>query len=185
MNIKGFKIKETPTLTDPILIAGFDGWGNAMNVSAGMAAYLVNKFDARLFANITPDVFYQFDENRPIIHVEKGILKSVSHPGGAFYTARPEGSARDLVILEADEPSLKWFQFTDSLFSMCENLGVKTIITLGSLHDRVLHTDRVLSGMVSDDGLLEKLQRNKIHLGDYQGPGSIHSLLQSEGPERG
>ncbi len=185
MNINGFKIKETPTLTDPILIAGFDGWGNAMNASAGMVAYLIDKWEARLIASIIPDAFYRFDENRPIVDVEKGILKSVSHPGGAFYTARPDQSARDIVILEADEPSIGWFQFADAVFSLCEMLGVKTIITLGSMHDRVLHTDRIISGIVSDDFLLDKLKQENVHLSSYQGPGAIHTMLQSEGPERG
>lgn len=185
MNINGLKIKKTPALTDPILIAGFDGWGNAMNVSAGMAAYLIDKYEASPFASIVPDDFYRFDESRPIVEIESGILKSVTPPGGAFYTARPDPSGRDIVILEADEPNLGWFRFTDAVFSLCEMLGVKTIITLGSMHDRVLHTDRIISGVVSDNFLLARLERENVHLSDYQGPGAIHTLLQSEGPGRG
>ena len=46
-------IKKLPNLVDPVLIAGFDGWGNALNVSNGMAAYLVRELNARHFAAMT------------------------------------------------------------------------------------------------------------------------------------
>ena len=39
MNEPGIEIKETLALKNPLLIAGFEGWGNALNVSGGMAEY--------------------------------------------------------------------------------------------------------------------------------------------------
>jgi hypothetical protein len=38
---KGIQIKELPQLRKPLLIAGFDGWTNALNVGNGMVAYLI------------------------------------------------------------------------------------------------------------------------------------------------
>ena len=65
MSDTGIHITELPELNNPILIAGFDGWGNALNVSEGMATYLIGKLNARKFARLNPDVFYRFDESLP------------------------------------------------------------------------------------------------------------------------
>ena len=65
METQGIQVTERPELHAPLLIAGFDGWGNALDVSKGMAAYLIRKLDARPFARINPDIFYRYDKNRP------------------------------------------------------------------------------------------------------------------------
>ena len=53
-------------------------------------------------------------------------------------------------ILNADEPNLRWFGFVDELLNLCSRLHIETIITLGSMYDHVLHTDRILSGTASN-----------------------------------
>ena len=108
MNESGFKIDEFPELKNPLLIAGFDGWGNALKISSGMAAYLIRKFKALPFAKLNPDAFYRYDEMRPLVNIEEGVFKSLSPPGGAFYVIRADSAGRDLVILKADEPNLRW-----------------------------------------------------------------------------
>ena len=52
---QGVHIEEVPELERPILIAGFSGWGNALDVSKGMTNYLINKLKAKYFARINPD----------------------------------------------------------------------------------------------------------------------------------
>ena len=185
MKKQGIHIEELPDLKEPILIAGFDGWGNALDVSKGMATYLIRKLKARSFARIDPDTFYSYDTDRPMVNIEAGTLKSLSPPGGSFYAARTGSGGNDLVILEADEPSLRWFHFVDELFSLCGNLGVETIITLGSMYDNVLHTDRIISGITSNKDYFSKLRQKDVIPVSYHGPGAIHSIIQSEGEKRG
>jgi proteasome assembly chaperone (PAC2) family protein len=95
-----------------------------------------------------------------------------------------EGSG-DVVILRADEPNLRWFQFVDELFDLCEKLGIETLITLGSMYDNVLHTDRVISGLSSTEIISQKLKEKNVSTVSYQGPSAIHSLINSEGRKRG
>jgi len=185
METQGIQVTERPDLHAPLLIAGFDGWGNALDVSKGMAAYLIRKLDARPFARINPDIFYRYDENRPEVNIEAGTLKSLSPPGGSFYAARTGSSAGDLVILEADEPNLQWFRFAQDLLSLCKQLGVATIITLGSMYDNVVHTDRIVSGISSDETVFAGLKQKNVTPVYYQGPSAIHSTLQAEGVKRG
>ncbi len=185
MGEQGIHIKKIVELDQPLLIAGFNGWGNALNVSKGMASYLVRCLNAEMFAMINPDHFYRYDENRPRVKIEDGLLKEFSTPGGTFYAAKTGLGERDLVILIADEPNLRWFHFIDELFSLCEQQGIKTIITLGSMYDNVLHSDRIISGIVSDPGLFSRLKEKNVIPINYQGPSAIHSIIQSKGPQRG
>ena len=178
-------LKETPQLNKPIFIAGFSGWGNALNVSQGMVSYLIRTLNAKLFAKINPDYFYRYDEARPIVSIEDGLLKGLSTAEGSFYAAQTDSNERDLVILNANEPHLRWFQFVDELLMLCEKLGVDTVITLGSMYDNVLPSDRIVSGVASHEIVQSKLKDMNVNPIFYQGPSAIHSVIQSEGQERG
>lgn len=185
MGNQGIDIKKLPKLEKPLLIAGFEGWGNALKISSGMAAYLIRKLNAEQFATLNPDRFYRYDEARPVVKIEEGILEQVTPPGGSFYASRTGPEQNDVVILKADEPSLKWYQFIDDMFLLSRELGVETIITLGSMYDNVLHTDRVISGIASTPELVAYLSERNINSISYQGPSAIHSIIQLEGPKNG
>ena len=185
MSDTGIHITKLPELNHPVLIAGFDGWGNALNVSKGMATYLIGKLNGRKFARLIPDVFYRFDELRPLVNIVDGHLKSLSPPGGSFYAVKTADGVSDLVIFKADEPNLRWFQFVNDLFVLCKKLDVETLITLGSMYDNVLHTDRIISGLSSNEIISQQLKEKNISTVSYQGPSAIHTLINSEGAKRG
>jgi proteasome assembly chaperone (PAC2) family protein len=167
------------------MVAGFDGWGNALSISSGMATYLIRKLNAEKFAKINPDTFFRYDEARPIVKIENGMLKSLVPPGGSFYAAQITGAKHDIVILKTDEPTLRWTQFVDELFAFCKQLDIRTIITLGSMYDNVLHTDRVISGLASTDSLISLLEEKNVDSINYHGPSAIHSIIQAQGPKAG
>ncbi|UCG08903.1 MAG: PAC2 family protein [Desulfobacterales bacterium] len=167
------------------MIAGFDGWGNALKISSGMATYLIRKLNAKQFAKINPDTFFRYDEARPIVRIEDGMLKSLAPPGGSFYAVQIAGGKNDIVILKTDEPNLRWHQFVEEMLALCRELGVRTIITLGSMYDNVLHTDRVISGLASTDSLVSMLKEKNVNSISYHGPSAIHSIIQAEGPKAG
>ncbi|MGB5747289.1 MAG: PAC2 family protein [Desulfobacterales bacterium] len=185
MNDPGIHIKELPQLEKPLLIAGFDGWGNALNISNGMASYFISHFKAQSFADLNPDIFYRYDEQRPRVLIEDGLLKTFTSPGGSFYSAVTDKDQSDIVILSADEPNLCWSHFVDLLFSLCRKLDVGTVVTLGSMYDNVLHTDRTISGVASTREMLSQLQKHNVNAISYKGPSAIHSIIQSEGTKRG
>jgi proteasome assembly chaperone (PAC2) family protein len=181
----GFNISELPELKTTILIAGFGGWGNALDISRGMADYLVRKFEARQFVDIDPDVYFRYDVLRPEVDIKDGELVRFDPPGGSIYATRLDNSPNDLVVLEADEPNLQWNHFAKELFSLCRKLGVKTVITLGSMYDNVLHSDRIISGIASYEDALTILKQKGVIPVSYHGPSAIHSTLQFEGAKQG
>ncbi len=185
MSDHGIHIKELPKLKNPLLIAGFDGWGNALNISKGMVNYLIRRMKAMHFADLDPDTFYRYDDQRPQVSIVGGILKSFRSPGGSFYSVKTDAGQSDLVILKAAEPNMRWFQLADQLFSICQKLGISSIITLGSMYDNVLHTDRIVSGVASTEELVSRLAESNINPIDYQGPSAIHTIIHSEGSKRG
>ena len=156
------EIDNLPELNDPLFIAGFDGWGNALDVSSGMVDYLIRKLNVQFFGKLNPDLFYRFDENRPTVSIENGLLKKISPPGGFFYATRPGFMERDIIILKAAEPSIRWFHFVDTILSLCQRTGVKTIISLGSMYDNVLHTETIISALASSEELLTRLKEKKV-----------------------
>lgn len=184
MSNEALYMEKIPQLKAPLLIAGFEGWGNALDVANTMTDYLIRKLNAEYFAAIDSDMFYRYDEIRPHSDVHEGELKDFMPPGGAFYAARPGPGQRDLIILKANEPHLQWLRFADTVFRLCEELGVKTVITVGSMYDNVLHSDRIISGMASDAEFLSRIREENIGLLSYEGPGAIHAMLQSEGERR-
>jgi len=185
MNTAGIHIQEMPQLNKPVLIAGFDGWGNALNISNGMAAYLVRRLEAKKFADLDPDTFYRYDEQRPVVDIVEGKLNTLKPPRGSFYAFETDKDQSDLVILKANEPNLQWFKFVELLFFICQKLQVRKIFTLGSMYDNVLHTDRILSGVASSPEMLAELNQKGINPISYQGPTAIHSIIQFEGTKKG
>lgn len=185
MSPEGIIVDKLPKLKKPILIAGFDGWGNAMNISTGMISYLVRRFRAKTFARLNPDIFYRYDENRPHVHIDEGKLISIFPPGGSLYAAQNISETRDLVLLSADEPNLCWYRFANDLFGLCGRLGVDTMIFLGSLYDNVLHSDTIVSASITSEEILQRSKEISLAMASYQGPGAIQSLLLAESREKG
>lgn len=178
-------IEQTPEVTHPVVIIGFEGWANGGNLAVGMIDYLIKELGATRFAKIDPNNFYRFDDARPIVKVEGGYLKEVLPPEAAFYSAQDKETGVDLVLFKANEPHLRWFSFVEVVLSLCKQLGVKLIISLGGLQDSVVHTDAIISGFASSEQLLERLKQVQVNLAEYEGPGAIHSLIFQQGKGMG
>ncbi len=181
----GLHIGKLPQLEAPVFIAGFDGWGNALNISNGMLAFLIRQLRAEKFATLDPDTFYRYDEQRPVVDIADGKLNDLTAPGGSFFAVRTDANQSDLVLLKANEPHLQWYKFADLIVSICRKLDVRTVISLGSMYDNVLHTDRIVSGITSSPDRQPQWRHLGINMVSYQGPSAIHSIIHSEGVKEG
>jgi len=69
---------------------------------------------------------------------------------------------------------------------LCHRFGVRTFITLGGLHDEVLHNETKISaaGASMDDVQRLRQLREPVELIDYVGPSAIHSLFLAKAQEQ-
>lgn len=177
--------KQLPVLQNPLFIAGFEGWGNALDVSKGTVDYLIRKLEAKPVAQLNPDFFYHFDENRPLVNIKEGILLNLLPPGGTFYATQGTSGSRDLLIFQGLEPSLSWRYFAKTLLDLCHRVGAKTLVSLGGMYDSVLHTDFAVSVLASDNEILEEFKEKGALTINYAGPSAIHSTIMMEALEKG
>lgn len=174
-----------PELHNPLFIAGFDGWGNALDVSKGTVDYLIRKLEAKPFAQLNPDFFYHFNDNRPLVNIREGILSDLSPPGGSFYSTQGSSGPRDLILFRGAEPGLSWHYFAERLLFLCHKLGARTLVCLGGMYDNVLHTDFAVSVSASDHKILEEFNKKGALTTSYSGPSAIHSTIMMEAQKRG
>jgi proteasome assembly chaperone (PAC2) family protein len=177
--------QERPTsLRDPVLVAAFRGWNDAAAAASSTLSFVAGRLDARPIAVIDPDDFYDFQATRPQI--------DLSTPGEAHLIRWPEvelsavsapGLARDLVLVAGAEPSMRWRAFCGLLLDAARDMGVKLVVTLGSLLADVPHTRPVrLTGMASDPELIAGLGMRQP---SYRGPTGIVGVLHEAAMERG
>ncbi len=168
-----------PTLRDPALVAGFGGWPNAGEVSTWVVTYLIKTLGGAKCAEIRPEPFFDLIQQRPVVAVEGGRIRSVQFPSSAFYAASaPQSAARDLVFFVGQEPHLQWPRFVELFMDVARRLGVTEILTVGGLYDNIPHTvEPRVSGLTNQENKLERFPELKIRPADYEGPMSIHTHL--------
>jgi proteasome assembly chaperone (PAC2) family protein len=157
------KYLSEPQLNNPVLLAGFGGWGNAGEVATSTIDYLVEHLKAEKLATLESDNFHLFSVNRPLVTIVNGHLKRIALPRSSF----------------GPEPQTCWQQYVEVFMQLCQRFQVKTFITLGGLHDEVLHNEEKISaagGSMDDVQLLRALGK-PVQLIDYVGPSAIHSLF--------
>lgn len=177
MKYETFQLETLPTLKAPMFIVGFRGWGNALDVSAGMAVYLVETLEGVSIGRLDPDRCYRYDESRPVVRIEDGAMRSITPPEGIFYTVETATDENDLLILIADEPSLNWHRFSRELVDFALQLAAPAVISIGSMFDHVLHADRIISAVSTGRDFEAIFSRHEVIPINYHGPSAIHTII--------
>jgi len=185
MQLNPLTFHEPPGLRRPDLVTAFAGWSDAAQAATGTVAYLVKRLNAKRFAEIEAEEFYDFSTIRPTVTVDRGLITSLKLPRSSFFYWQNQAGDHDLVLLHGIEPQLHWQRFVDLILDLAGQLEVHRIYALGGLYDRTPHTrEPRISGLVNESGLLDVLERNGIEPIVYQGPSSLHGLLMTECVQR-
>lgn len=179
------KYLSEPSLHEPALVAGFGGWGNAGEVATSTVDFLVKSLEAQQLASLESDVFFLFSVNRPLVTIAHGHLKSLDLPRSRFYFST-NSLGRDLILFFGPEPQLCWHQYVEAFMQLCHRFGVRTFITLGGLHDEVLHNETKISAAGASMDEVQRLRELKepVELIEYVGPSAIHSLFLAKALEQ-
>jgi len=175
---------EKPTLHKPYLIIGFEGWPNAAEVSSFALQHLIDSLEAKKFASIPTENFYQISSLRPMAVIKEGRLIELKSPGNHFYYVKNPLS-RDLILFYGVEPHLRWNVFADLLLDLAERFHVMQIFTIGGTYDYIPHTyPPMVSALFNHEELREKVIQAGLGLTEYSGPISIHTFILEAAKKR-
>jgi predicted ATP-grasp superfamily ATP-dependent carboligase len=168
-------VSSRPALEHPIMIAAFRGWNDGGQGASLATGYLAKLWNAKRFAEIEPENFFDFQATRPHVSLEEGLTRRIDWPSTVFYHGRPAGLDRDVVLLLGIEPNLRWRTFTQLIVDFLQELRVELMISLGSLLADVPHTRPCpVTGSASDPELVERLG---LSASRYEGPTGIVGVL--------
>src|SRR5271166_3048205 len=164
-------------LRAPAMVCAFKGWNDAGDAASSAVAFLAGALDARPFARLDPEEFYDFQANRPCIRFGEHELREIVWPTVEISEAPAPRAPRDLVLVQGVEPSMRWSTLSANLVDLAEALGVQVVVTLGALLGDVPHTRPVaMTGHASDGSLLARLG---IQASSYEGPTGIVGVLHA------
>jgi proteasome assembly chaperone (PAC2) family protein len=176
---------EKPDLHKPILIIGFEGWPNAADVSSSVLQYLIEKSNAKKFASIPNEGFYQLSSSRPEAVIKEGRLMELKFLGNHFYYSH-QSFSKDLIFFYGVEPHLRWSLFVDLLLGLAEAFGVTQIFTIGGTYDYIPHTrPPTVSALFNHEDLRGTVIQAGLGLTNYTGPISIHTFILEASKKKG
>jgi proteasome assembly chaperone (PAC2) family protein len=164
-------------LRAPAMVCAFQGWNDAGDAASSAVSFLASSLQARRFARIDSEEFYDFQTNRPSVQFNDENEREIVWPAVEVLEATAPRAPRDLVLVQGVEPSLRWRSFTGHIVELAEALGVQVVVSLGALLGDVPHTRPVsMSGHATDPALMERLG---MQGSTYEGPTGIVGVLHA------
>jgi hypothetical protein len=174
-----------PQLRGPTVIASFQGWNDAGDAASTATAFIARAWSATPFAEIDPEEFLDFTDNRPEVRIVEGETREVMWPATVFSTCSPPGGSApfDAVLVRGYEPQLRWRTYCKLVLDVVKTIGATQVITVGALLAEVAHTHPVpVVATATNRRLLEQHGFSKSR---YEGPtgivGVLHAALADAG----
>jgi predicted ATP-grasp superfamily ATP-dependent carboligase len=164
-------------LRAPAMVCAFQGWNDAGDAASSAVSFLAASLDARRFARLDSEEFYDFQANRPCVRFGEEERREITWPSVEIFEAPAPRAPRDLVLVQGVEPSMRWRGFSSHIVDLAEALGVQVVVSLGALLGDVPHTRPVaMTGHASDPALMERVG---IQPSNYEGPTGIVGVLHA------
>src|SRR5262245_48490765 len=173
----GLTLERRPELRSPALIVAFAGWGDAGEAASAAVRWLIRRLPAQRMGFIDAEHYQNFTSTRPTVRFVGGERR-VSWPGhDIFYHTDPE-KPRDLALLIAREPELRWRTYCETVLHLAREIDADTLITLGAFLGDTPHSRPVpLTGFATTPELKERLDEMRVGGSAYEGATSITTVL--------
>jgi len=178
---EGLVWEQRPDLRDPLLVAAFEGWNDAGDAASAAAEWLVQRSQAERFASVDSDAHVDYQSRRPRVELVNGVARSIAWPTHDYYAG--SFAERDLVVLRAVEPNIRWREYCETVMSVAATMQCSMVVTFGALLGDVPHTRRVrVTGTATDPALVGRLG---LVPSRYEGPTGIVGVLHDACREAG
>lgn len=167
----------------PTLVIAFKGWNDAGSAASAALNYLAQEGERKLVAEIDPEGFYDFQSHRPRIVVADGDLRQIEWPRNAFHEVSVMGLPSGAILMEGEEPSMRWGTFCDAIVHIAHECAVENVVMLGALLADVPHTRPSTINCISTDP--EIVDGLGFREANYEGPTGITGVVQNAFAEAG
>ncbi len=165
------------------MIAGFNQWANAGNVSSGIPEYLIQNLAARRLGYIGKGDFYLFQLPgshymfRPSVRYVEGFEEDYQmKPVNDFYYA--EVGAKALVIFIGTEPNQHEDVYTNTLLDAAVDLRVQRIImTSGVGFEVPFNKERLIGCIYSLKKMMQELNDYAVAFSNYDRNATIGMVI--------
>lgn len=167
---------DLPALTDPVMIAAFEGWNDAGEAASAAIEHLREVWSAEPLTELDSEEYYDYQVTRPLISLDAAGVRQLQWPTTRLYVARAPLSPRDVVLVQGIEPNMKWQQFSREILGLAAELNISLFVTLAALLSDNPHSRPVpVTGSCTDPALREELG---MEPSTYEGPTGIVGVLQ-------
>lgn len=159
------------------MVAAFEGWNDAGDAASAAVEHLSLAWDGVEFADFDPEHFYDFQVNRPTIDIVDGVARDFIWPTTRLIACPLPHAARDVLLVQGIEPSIKWRAYCRELIRIALDTDVSLIVTVGALLADVAHTTPIrITGSAHDGPTAERLG---LADSTFHGPSGITGALQA------
>ncbi len=167
---------DVPELRAPVMLVALRGWFDVGSTATAAVEFLVEQRLGVTVAEVDPDPFYDFTQERPMVEVHDGAVRTIRWPENRFEVSRGDG--RDLVVLAGTEPHLHWRTYTGCVVAMASRLGCEAVVTVGAAAEAVPHTrPPIVTGSTTNQRLASQLG---LAAPTYQGMTGVAGVLQAD-----
>jgi proteasome assembly chaperone (PAC2) family protein len=160
------------------LIIAFGGWADAGDSATTAIKYMQRNLEAKKFAEIDPEEFYDFSQTRPYTSRTRDGRRRIHWPANEFSYWVGPGRRKGAMTLLGVEPGLRWRTYSKTIIELAQEHGVKKVLHIGALLDAIPHTrDVKLTGASTDSAFQKTLDDSGIRSSNYQGPTGISSAV--------
>ena len=168
-----------PRLKRPVMLAA---WPGVSDVALEVAAYLIDKLEAREFAELDPTEFFI-----PVgIQVQDNVVQVPVFPENKFFFVKTPKGKSDIVIFCGEaQPDTNHYDLALAVLKVAQKLKIRRIYTCAAaMVQHSVQKSRVLAA-ATDAGLIPELKQYDITLvGDFQIRG-LNGLLLGAAREHG
>lgn len=174
---------QSAAVEGPVLLVAFGGWNDAGDSATTAIDFLAEQWNAVAFADIDPEVFYDFTVTRPEVRVDSDGVRRIDWPKNEFRFAHAAPHEVDVILLSGIEPQLKWRTFCEHVIGVAIATNARMIVTLGALLAEVPHSRPVsIFGATYDDASADELD---LLPSRYEGPTGITGVLHNASRDAG